>query len=163
MALQESIEGFYRRYGPLVYRRCLALLRDEEFALDAMQETFVRLLQNPSGGEVNHPSALLLRIATNVCLNQIRSRKRKPEDPLDELVHRIAALDDPESRSLARALLGRLSFLDSEGLRLAAVLHWVDGMTLEEVACELGLSVSGVRKRLRLIQRRARIWQEVGS
>jgi RNA polymerase sigma-70 factor (ECF subfamily) len=30
-----------------------------------------------------------------------------------------------------------------------AVLHFVDGLTLEEVAAETGLSVSGVRKRLR--------------
>ena len=30
-----------------------------------------------------------------------------------------------------------------------ALLHYVDGMTLEEVAEEVGMSVSGVRKRLR--------------
>ena len=30
-----------------------------------------------------------------------------------------------------------------------AVLHYVDGLTLEEVAEETGMSVSGVRKRLR--------------
>ena len=29
-----------------------------------------------------------------------------------------------------------------------AVLHYVDGLTLEQVASETGLSVSGVRKRL---------------
>jgi len=163
MALQPSIEAIYRRYGPAVYRRCLTLLRDEDRALDAMQETFVRLLQNGNWAAASRPAALLLRIATNVCLNQIRSQRRKPADPLDELVYRIAALDDPESRSLARSILGRLPFLDAEGARLVAVLHWVDGMTHEEVARELGISVSGVRKRLRALQRRARIWQEAGS
>jgi RNA polymerase sigma-70 factor (ECF subfamily) len=30
-----------------------------------------------------------------------------------------------------------------------AVLYYVDGLTLEEVAEEVGMSVSGVRKRLR--------------
>ena len=35
-----------------------------------------------------------------------------------------------------------------------AVLHHVDGMTLEEVAAEVGLSVSGVRKRLRTLKAR---------
>ena len=30
-----------------------------------------------------------------------------------------------------------------------AILHYVDGMTLQEVADEVGMSVSGVRKRLR--------------
>ena len=33
-----------------------------------------------------------------------------------------------------------------------AVLHYVDGLTLEQVAAETGLSVSGVRKRLRKLR-----------
>ena len=33
---------------------------------------------------------------------------------------------------------------------------YVDGMTLEEVAAEVGLSVSGVRKRLRVLKERVR-------
>ena len=35
-----------------------------------------------------------------------------------------------------------------------AVMHLVDGMTLEEVAAEAGMSVSGVRKRLRTLRAR---------
>ena len=37
-----------------------------------------------------------------------------------------------------------------------AVLHYVDGMTLQEVSTEVGLSVSGVRKRLRGLKERAK-------
>jgi RNA polymerase sigma-70 factor (ECF subfamily) len=33
-----------------------------------------------------------------------------------------------------------------------AVLHYVDGLTLEQAASETGLSVSGVRKRLRRLR-----------
>ena len=36
--------------------------------------------------------------------------------------------------------------------RTIAVLHYVDGWTLEEVAQEVSLSVSGVRKRLRVLR-----------
>jgi DNA-directed RNA polymerase specialized sigma24 family protein len=36
----------------------------------------------------------------------------------------------------------------------------VDGMTLEEVAAHVGLSVSGVRKRLRLLKERTRVREE---
>ena len=36
-----------------------------------------------------------------------------------------------------------------ESTRTMAILHYVDGMTLQEVADEVGMSVSGVRKRLR--------------
>jgi RNA polymerase sigma-70 factor (ECF subfamily) len=33
-----------------------------------------------------------------------------------------------------------------------AVLHWLDGMTLEQVARDCGMSVSGVRRRLRALR-----------
>ena len=39
-----------------------------------------------------------------------------------------------------------------ESSRTIAVLHYVDGLTLEQVADEVGLSVSGVRKRLRKLR-----------
>lgn len=35
-----------------------------------------------------------------------------------------------------------------------AILHYVDGMTLQEVADEVGMSVSGMRKRLRGLRAR---------
>ena len=46
-------------------------------------------------------------------------------------------------------LLERLVGRHQEATRTMAVLHFQDGMTLEEVAGEVGMSVSGVRKRLR--------------
>jgi DNA-directed RNA polymerase specialized sigma24 family protein len=37
-----DVESLYVTYGPMIVRRCSRLLGDEEAALDAMQETFVR-------------------------------------------------------------------------------------------------------------------------
>jgi RNA polymerase sigma-70 factor (ECF subfamily) len=94
-------------------------------------------------------------MATNVCLNKLRSERRRPEDPDDEKVLRIAAAKgDAESRSLASRVLARLFGGERESTYTIAVLHLVDGLTLEEVAAEVGLSVSGVRKRLRLLRER---------
>ena len=36
-----------------------------------------------------------------------------------------------------------------------ALMHYVDGFTLEETAKEVGLSVSGVRKRLLILRKKA--------
>lgn len=151
-----DIEAYYKRYGPMVLRRCRRLLRHEEKALDAMQDVFVQLLRSEGRLHDTAPSALLLRIATNICLNRLRSEKRRPEDADDELVLRIATAkdEDAESRSLGRALLARLFGREQESTRAIAVMHFVDRMTLEEVAQEVGMSVSGVRKRLRLLQER---------
>ena len=86
-----DVEATYRRYGPMVHRRCRALLKDEEAATDAMQDTFVRLLRYQDRLDDKGLSSLLYRMATNVCLNRIRSTARRPEDANDELVMRIEA------------------------------------------------------------------------
>ena len=39
-----DVENLYTRYGPMVLRRCRAMLRQEDEAADAMQDVFVRLL-----------------------------------------------------------------------------------------------------------------------
>lgn len=144
-----DVEAYYKEYGPMVLRRCRGILRNEDRARDAMQDVFVQVLKNKDRLEHKHPSSLLYRIATNVCLNKLRSNKRKPEDANEDLLLRIAAADDPERRTGAAALLGRVFKDQKESTRTIAVLHLLDGMTLEEVAAEVGMSVSGVRKRLR--------------
>ena len=148
-----DVEAYYRQFGPMVFRRCRTLLRDEERAKDAMQETFIRLLRKQDVLQHNAPSSLLYRIATNVCLNIIRSQKRHPEDRDEALLLRIACADDPESKSHARRMLGRLFAREAESSRTIAVLYLLDGMTHEEVASAVGMSVSGVRKRLRKMRK----------
>ncbi|CAM4286335.1 MULTISPECIES: RNA polymerase sigma factor [Myxococcus] len=146
-----DVEAYYRRYGPQVLRRCRFLLRDEEKAVDAMHDVFVQLLRYQGALKDAAPSSLLHRIATTVCLNRLRGAKRRPEDREDELVLQIASADDTESRTAARGLLDRLFGRVPASSQDIAVLHLVDGMTLEETAREVGLSVSGVRKRLRAL------------
>lgn len=133
----------------MVRRRCQHLLKDPEDARDAMQDTFVRLSRRADDFHDEALGGLLFRMATSVCLNRLRRRKRKPEDHDEALLMRIASADDPSERVTARTLLDRLFSRHPESTRTIAVLHLLDGMTLDEVAAEVGLSVSGVRYRLR--------------
>lgn len=149
LTLSIDVEDYYQRYGPMVLRRCRSLLRDEQQAVDAMQDVFVKLLTHRERLTDRGASSLLYTIATNLCLNRLRSRRRRPEDPQSALVWQIAAADDNEARGAARALLDRLLAREPVSTGSIAVMHLVDGMTLEEVAEAVGLSVSGVRKRLR--------------
>ena len=152
-----DIESFYRSYGPLVLRRCRHLLREEAKAVDAMQDVFVEILRRKDSLDASSPAGLLLTTATHVCLNRIRSERRKPEDRNDEMLFHIAALEphgNAEGRTLAGRILDRLFAGQPESTRLIAVLHYIDRLTLEEVASEVGMSVSGVRKRLRTLKER---------
>jgi len=139
----------------MVIRRCRQLLRDEDDALDAAQDVFVRLIERQRELDARYPSSLLYRIATNVCLNRIRDRGRRPaaSDAGDDgQLEAIARAETPGGESDARMLLDWLFDRHPESSRTIAVLHYVDGLTLEQVAGEVGLSVSGVRKRLRKLR-----------
>ena len=143
-----DVDGLYRRYGPMVVRRCRRLLGDEDEALDVAQEVFVNVLRSRERLTGAFPSSLLYRIATNLSLNRIRDRRRRPDLPGDEALHRIATLEDVDAPILLDRLFGR----HPESTRTMAVLHYVDGMTLEQVARECSMSVSGVRRRLRVLR-----------
>ena len=132
----------------MVLRRCRKLLGDDQTARDAMHDVFVQVLSHADQLVDGAPSSLLFRIATNTCLNRLRSRKRRPEDGDPELLEQIAEATDPTARSAARAALDRLFRTEPDDSALIAVMHLCDDMTLEEVAAEVGMSVSGVRKRL---------------
>jgi len=152
-----DIESFYRSHGPRVLRRCRQLLRDEAKAVDAMHDVFVEILRRKDSLDASSPAGLLLTTATHVCLNRLRSERRKPEDRDDEMLFHIAAIENQgnaEGRTLARRILDRLFSGQPESTKLIAVLHYVDRLTLEEVAGEVGMSVSGVRKRLRTLKER---------
>lgn len=149
-----DVEAYYRAHAPMVLRRCRRLLRNEEKAVDAMHDVFVNLLRAEARLDEERPASLLLRMATNVCLNHLRAERRRPEDHADEVLLSIAAEDEPEARSLARFALGDLFRREKESTRVMAVMHLVDGLTLEEVGREVGLSAAAVRKRLRALRAR---------
>ncbi len=120
--------------------------------MDAYQDVFVRLVEHRGRLHSRYGSSLLYRIATNVCLNQIRDRGRRAVSSDDDLLLRIASAENPGASSEARVVLDRIFHRHPESSRTIAVLHYLDGLTLEQVAEVVGLSVSGVRKRLRSLR-----------
>ena len=141
----------------MVYRRCLALLKDDAEASDLMQDVFLRIFAGMDRLNLDSPSSLLWNTATRLCLNRIRDKKRRGLDvDSSELLLTIACAKDEQDAYEARGVLARLFSKEPESSRTIAVLHFVDGMTLEETADAVGLSVSGVRKRLRGLQAKIR-------
>jgi RNA polymerase sigma-70 factor (ECF subfamily) len=149
-----DVEAAYRQFGPLVLRRCRRFLREESQAVDAMHDVFVQLLRDRDRLDERGTASLLLQMATHQCLNRIRTKRRHPEesDPEARLLESIAAAGDTAARTEAGSVLARLFGQAPASSRTIAVMHLVDGLTLEEVAEDVGMSVSGVRKRLRTLR-----------
>lgn len=149
-----DVESLYRRYGPMVLRRCRKMLVDPQQAQDAMQDVFVQMVRRQDILDDRACSSLLYRTATNVCLNKLRTQRRKPASSDTDMLARIANATEESSRGEARSLLDRLFSREPGSTATIAVLHLCDGLTLEETAQEVGMSVSGVRKRLRKLRER---------
>jgi len=135
----------FERYGPVVYRRCLRLLRDPDAAADATQEVFVRLVRNMEALE-DRATVLpwIYRVATNHCLNVRRAGRWTAEGPVDLELAEGTTLDTFPERQLAQTILAR--FDPTTQAVVVAVL--VDGMEQEETARTLGLSRKTVRRKL---------------
>lgn len=147
----QEITALYEKYGCMVMRRCMQLLKDEGQAQDALQDVFIQFFNRRLDLTSEFPSSLLYRMATNHCLNLIRDNRRRLLR-YDEWIGQVARWSDPSPGFEARSLLDFLFRRHEESTRTMAVLHFYDGMTLEEVAREMGLSLSGVRKRLRKLK-----------
>ncbi|SHL16754.1 RNA polymerase sigma factor [Fibrobacter sp. UWOV1] len=147
-----AFSKLYEAYAPMVYRRCVFLLKDDAEAKDMVQNVFLRVYERMDTLDLSQPSSLLWNTATRLCLNRIRDKKRRGLDvDSSELLLTIACAEEDDGIE-ARGLLAKIFSKEQESTRTIATLHYVDGMTLEETAETVGLSVSGVRKRLRTLQ-----------
>jgi RNA polymerase sigma-70 factor (ECF subfamily) len=146
-----------------VYNLTYRMLNDAEAAADATQDAFwqaYRALAQYRGGSFK---SWLLRIASNICYDRLRSRNRRPTSSLDALIEDaeqvggadLALLEDPHGdpvdhatrRELARELAQALRSLPDEQ-RLAVVLSDVQGMSYDEIVAITGASLGTVKSRI---------------
>ncbi len=114
-----------------------------------MQDVFLRIIDSRT--KIKDACASLFYVtATRVCLNKIRSDKLRSGPDFDLVCDTVADDNSETEREKIEAgmLLEKIfSGRDSKDA-LIATLHFVDSLTLEETAEEVGMSVSGVRKRI---------------
>ena len=149
-----DIESFYISYGPMVLRRCRRMLKNEQSAYDAMHEVFLKVVSNQNRLTGEYPSALLYRMATNVCLNRIRNEKKHSLNEYLNILQNTAFFENQEIQTTAKNLLEYILGNEREIPRKIAVMYFVNGMTIKEIAETMRLSISGVHKNLNKIRRR---------
>jgi RNA polymerase sigma-70 factor, ECF subfamily len=153
---EQDVARLYRDYGYLVFRRCVVYLGDVPAARNATRDVFVRAVKNPSSLRAYADSRTwLCRVADQVCVALLKRRKAArlvAETEPDESALATVADDDHDSLLLTRRLLASL---EPDELRMA-VLFYVDEMSEEEIARELGLLRRTVAKRLAHLLEQAR-------
>lgn len=163
---EQAFRIFVETYQGRVYNTCLGFLRNEEDAEDIAQEVFMEVFNSISKFQENASLATwLYRIATNKCLELIRSRKRKKRFAFLEVLtggHEAVTAspkDHPgvqlENRERAMILFGAIDKLP-DNQRIAFTLHKVEGLSYAEISKVMEVSLSSVeslifraRKKLR--------------
>ena len=152
-----DINAWYEKYGPMVIRRCRSILKNEEDAMDAVQDVFVNLLKGESHLHGQFPSSLLYTMATNICLNRLRKKKREILKGSFGDSEAGVSIDEGYDQVEAEILINDILKNESEMNRAIFFMYHVDGMTLKEIGEAVNLSISGARKRLEAFRTRARL------
>ena len=144
-----DFEQFFREHEPRVTSYLYRMLGDAQSAGDVSQETFFRAWQRFATLQTyDKPGAWLLRVATNLALQQLRGRHGHAGavGALEQLDERFEPSESEPSRRLALRDLVRETLLELPPRpRALLVLREAYGFTAEEAAEALGMSVGAAK------------------
>jgi RNA polymerase sigma-70 factor (ECF subfamily) len=157
----EALSELHGRYAARLRAFFLRMLgSDAEKALDFTQDTFIRILENPSAFDVERRfSTWIYTVASNLCKNEyrklaVRRRVDRPDVDIsrvkgssgEELVRSIDLADFMEELTQA---LGHLD----EDRRTTFILRFQQDLSIREIAEITGVSEGTVKSRLFYITR----------
>lgn len=158
-----AFEQLVRATTPRLLAVARRIVGNDDDARDTLQDAFIsafRALDRFAGDA--KLSTWLHRIVVNTALMRLRTRKRRPEEPLESLLpafrddgHQLhepvewrdgadVALERREVRTFVRAQIDRLS----ENYRTVLVLRDIEELSTPETAAALGISENAVKIRL---------------
>lgn len=151
-------------FQSLVYNLCLRMLGQQQAAEDAAQEAFINAWRSIGSFRGDSFRSWLLRIAANLCRDELRRRGRRPSSSLDTALE--AGMPDPpdddplpeesalnaELRSSLDAALAQLP----EEQRTAIVLCDIEGLDYAEIAVAMNTSLGTVKSRIARARMRMR-------
>jgi RNA polymerase sigma factor (sigma-70 family) len=144
---ERPFRALYERYHAALYRYCHSILRNEADAQDALQSTFTRALVALREGKRNAPlRPWLYRIAHNESISMLRARRTVvPEADREPVGAEPSAEECADNRARLELLVADLAQL-SERARAALVMREMSGLSHEEVAAALQISVGAAKQ-----------------
>lgn len=158
----DAFDEMTRQYAGRMLAVARRMLRTEDDAHDAVQEAFLSAFKSLDRFEGHSKlSTWLHRIVVNAALMRLRTRKRKPEASIDDLLpsfdetgHFAAEVSPPdlpsdaferrELRTVVRQCIDRLP----DSYRAVVLLRDIEELDADETATALGITTSAVKSRL---------------
>jgi RNA polymerase sigma-70 factor (ECF subfamily) len=131
---REAFEELMRAYSGFVYSLAFRMLDRRADAEDVFQETFFRawshLYSFRSGGNFTH---WIKRIATNLCIDRLKARKRQQTYEKDQ-VEQVGSWEGEEQYGEEQEQVNQLLAQLPVNHRAAVVLFYLEDRSVEEVA-----------------------------
>lgn len=158
---QEAIAALYEQSYNSVYQSVRAIIKDEDEALDIVQDSYIKGFQNLNKlGEPEKFQAWMKAIAANRARDYLRKKRptlfseridedgeeidlRHQDDCLEHMPEEV--IDRQETTRLMNDILATLS----QEQRMAVVMYYYEEMSVREIAQELGCSENTVKSRLK--------------
>lgn len=154
----EAFNQLVLAYQNLAYSVAFRTLQDDEAAADAVQESLIKAFRSLGTFQGGSFKSWIIRIVVNTCYDQLRSRRRRRIDSLDDFTEDgnfAPQLEDPAERPdtfVQRMELGSLIEQGIQGLppdqRLALTLCDVHGYAYEEISEMTGMPMGTVKSRI---------------
>ena len=155
-------QAISRLQGPLVWRTAHRLLNCDADAHDCFQETFLSALDVSKKQPIQNWPGLLQRLATTRALDQLRRRKRETrsrapgEADWDQVAsHQLGPDRHAQDAELMDNLRSAVSRLPAQQAEVFCLRH-ISGLSYEEIAQQLEISVDGVGVSLHRAKHRLR-------
>jgi len=162
MDADDWLTGQFEQHRPRLYRLCYRMLGSPAEADDALQDAWVRV-SGTRPDDVDNPGGWLTTVVARVCLNRLRSRAARPEDPAgvhvpDLVVSRDVPTPADEAVLADSVSLALLVVLDTlaPAERLAFVLHDLFDLPFEQIAALVDRSPAAARQLASRARRRVR-------
>jgi RNA polymerase sigma-70 factor (ECF subfamily) len=145
----DALAELVKRYHDRVYRFGRRVCRDGYDADDAVQLAFITLSRRPDMQQSKGVLSWLMTVVKNACLAMLAPlSRRSPLSAAAEASHEVLSADEAlEHFELVSKVHAAIDALDSES-RAVIVLRDLEGLSGEETAERLGLTLAGMKTRL---------------
>jgi len=155
-----ALEQLYDRYGSVVYRLALRMLKNRELAEDLVQEVFWRVWRRSASftNDRGRVTQWLFGIAHNLCIDELRRMRARPAPVYEDVEHPvIQQLIDEQTDVPAAAWTTEQRRVIAEAMRelpaaqrQAIALAYFGGMSHQEIATRLDRPLGTIKTRVRL-------------
>lgn len=138
---EEAVTRVIDQYGNSLFRMCYVVLKHEQDAQDVLQETFIKYMEKaPEFVNERVEKAWLFKVATNLCNDLLRFKKRNSYVDMEEIEQYCK---EPEEAEVLKEVM-----LLPTKYKPVIHLYYIEGYKIEEIAGILKISESAVKKRM---------------